>query len=128
MKQRWDNVISTLKQRWNDIVQRWKTVVLILCMIDLTLLQCWTPTLYQYCGTLKIQFRILFYFQLGINLIWTVIWNVTICWNNVDPRLKLNVGRVVSMKKLILRNILPLKHSQYPFTRISFGCCFWEFV
>ena len=54
-KQGWDNVLSTLKQRWNDIVQRWRTVALTLCNFVLKLLQRWTPTLYQYCLTLKIS-------------------------------------------------------------------------
>ena len=65
------------------------------------------------------------------------------CYFNCDPQCW-NVGWVVYMKKLILRNILPatlltnwnlqkflrimLKHSQDPFRRISFLGGFLEFV
>ena len=66
------------------------------------LFQCWTPTLYQCYATFKIRLRILFHFQRQINVISTVI-------HNVETRmiLRLNVGWVVSMEKLILKNILP---------------------
>ena len=40
MKQRWYNVISTLKQRWKDVVQRWKTVVPTSCNFSSTLDEC----------------------------------------------------------------------------------------
>ena len=102
LKERWDLVITTSKQHWNDIVQRWKMVALTLCNVDLMLFQSWTPTLYQYCATLKIRFRILFHFQRWINVIWTVVYNV-------EAKLirHWNVGWIVSMKKLILRSILP---------------------
>ena len=98
LEQRWDNVISTLKQCWNDIVQLWKTVALTLCNVDVTLFQRWTWTLYQCCATLKIRFRILFHFQPWINVIWMVIYNV-----ETTLIRRWNVGREVSMKKLILR-------------------------
>ena len=94
-------MISTLRQRWNDIVQRSKTVALMLCNVDLTLFQRWTRKLYQCCDTLKIRFRILFHFQHRINVIWTVIYNV-----ETTLIRRWNVLRVVSMKKLILRNNL----------------------
>ena len=102
LKQHWDNVISTLKQRWKDVVQRWKTVALTLCNVDLTLIQRWTPALYWGCATLKIRLPILFHFQRRIKVISTVI-------HNVETTLisRQNVGWEVSMKKLILRNILP---------------------
>ena len=101
LKQRWDNVISSLKQRWNDVVQLWKTVASTLCNVDSTLFQRSAPTLYQCCATMKIRFRILFHFQRRINLTSTVIHNVetTLIW-------RWNVGWIVSVKKLILRNIL----------------------
>ena len=102
LKQRWDIVIKTSKQRWNDIVQRWKMVALTLCNVDLMFFQSWTPILYQCCATLKIRFRILFHFQRWINVIWTVVYNV-------ETKLfrRWNVGWIGSMKRLILRNILP---------------------
>ena len=103
------NVEATLKQseiisyqRWNDIAQRWKMVTLTLHKVDLTLFKRWTPTMYQCCATLKIRFRILFHFPPRINVIWTVIYNVA---KTLIRRW--NVGRVVSMKTLILRIILP---------------------
>ena len=102
LKQCRGNVISVLKQPWNDIVQPWKTVALTLCNVDLTFFQRWVSTLYQCCTTLKIRFRILFHFQRRINVIWTVIYNV-----ETTLIQRWNVGRVLSMKKLILRNILP---------------------
>ena len=96
------NVEATLKQRWNDVVQYWKTVSSMLRNIDLTFFHCWTPTLYHCCATLKIRFRILFHFHRRINVVSTVIQNLETTlirrWND---------GWVVSMKKLILRNILP---------------------
>ena len=100
MKQRWNNFISTLKQHWNYIVQRWKTVALTLCNVDLTLFQRWTPTLYQCCAT-KTWFRILFQFQRRINVTWTVIYNA-----ETTLIQRWNVGRVVSIKTLILKTIL----------------------
>ena len=102
LKQRGDNVESRLKQRWNDIVQSCKMVALTLCYADLTLFQRWTQTLYQCCATLKIQFWILFHFQRRINVIWMAIHNVEKTLSG-----RWNVVIVVSMKKLILRNILP---------------------
>ena len=102
LKQRWDNVISTLKHRWNDIVQPWKTFTLTLWNVDLTLFQRWRPKLYQCCATLKIRFLILFQFHRWINVIWMVIYNV-----ETTLIRRWNVGWVVSMKKLVLRNILP---------------------
>ena len=102
LKQHWDNGMSMLKQRWNNILQCWETVALTLCNVDLTFFQGWTPPMYQFCATWKIRFRILFRFQRWISVIWTVIYNVettlTQCWND---------GRAISMKKLILRNIMP---------------------
>ena len=103
LKQRWDNAISTCKQYWNDIVQRWKTIALTLCNVDLTLFQRWTPTLYQCSATSKILFRFLLHFQRRINVIWTVIYNFETTLIRYG-----NVGRVISVKKLILRNILPV--------------------
>ena len=84
-------------------MQRWKTVPLTLCNADLTLFQCWTPTLYRCCVTLKIRLWILlFHFQHRITVIWMVI-------HNVETTLirRWDVGRIVSMKKIILMNILP---------------------
>ena len=82
--------------------QRWKMVASTMSNIDLTLFKLWTPIQYRYCATLKVQPRTLFHFQCRINVISTVIHNaetpVIRCWNG---------GCVVSMKKLILRNILP---------------------
>ena len=95
LKQGRDNDISTLKQRW-------KTVALTLCYVDLTVFQRWSPTLYQCCATLKVRFQILLHFQRRINVIWTVIYNV-----ETTLFRRWNVGRVVSLKQLILRNILP---------------------
>ena len=73
-----------------------------LCKVHLTLFQCWTPTLYQCCATLKIRLTILFHFQRRINIISMAIPNVETTlirhWN---------IGSVVSMKKLILGNTLP---------------------
>ena len=58
--------------------------------------------MYQCCATSKTRLWILLHFQLQINVIWTVthIAKTTLIqsWN---------VGRVVSLRKLILRNILP---------------------
>ena len=101
MKQRCDDIISTLKQSWNDIVQRWKTVASTMYNLDLTLFKSWTQTLYQCYATLKLQLRILFHFQRRINIISSVIRNVetTLIW-------RWNVGWVVSMKKVILMNSL----------------------
>ena len=70
------DIEATLKQRWNGVVQRWKTVSSKLCKGDLTLLQCWTSMLYQFCATLKIWLRILFHFQRRVNVISMVIHNV----------------------------------------------------
>ena len=83
-------------------MQRWKTVALTLCNVDVTLFKRLTPILYQCCPTLKIGLRILFHFQCRIKVIWTVIYNV-----ETTLIRRGNVGRVVSMRKLILRNILP---------------------
>ena len=46
------------------------------CKLDLTLFQCWTPTLCECCATLKTRLWILFYFQRRINVISTAIHNV----------------------------------------------------
>ena len=88
LKQHWYNVISTLKQRWNDIEQRWKTVALTLCNVDLTLFQRCTPTLYQCCATLKIRFRILFHFQRRLFERWSTMSK------NVDPTLRCWLGSI----------------------------------
>ena len=37
LKQRWDSAISTLKKSWNNVVQRWKTVVSTMYHVDLSL-------------------------------------------------------------------------------------------
>ena len=89
--QRWNNIETTLCNGWDDVVQRWFSIASML-----------TSTLYQCSATLNIRFQILFHFQRRINVIWTVIYNVetTLIW-------RWNVGRVVSMEKLILRTILP---------------------
>ena len=88
--QRWNNLETTL---WN-IGKRVHS--------GCVTFQCWTTTLHQCCVTLKTRFWILFHFLGQINVIWTVIYNV-------DATLirRWNVGRVASMKKLILRTILP---------------------
>ena len=75
---------------------------LTLCNVDLTLYQPLTPTLCQCCATWKIRFRILFNFQCRMNVIWTVTYNA-----ETTLIQRWNVGRVVSMEKLILRTILP---------------------
>ena len=97
-----DNVILRLKQRWNDIMQCWKTVALTLSNVDLTLFQRWTPTLCQCCAMLKIRFRILLHFQRRIKVIWTVIFDI-----EATLIRRWNFGRVISIKKLILRTTLP---------------------
>ena len=102
LKRRWDNIISTSKQDWNDVAQNWKMVASALCNVDLTLFQRWTPTLYQCCATLENRFRILLYFQRRINVLSVVICDV----ETMLIRLW-NVSWAVSVKKLILRNILP---------------------
>ena len=79
-----DNVILRLKQRWNDIMQCWKTVALTLSNVDLTL------------------FRILLHFQRRIKVIWTVIFDI-----EATLIRRWNFGRVISIKKLILRTTLP---------------------
>ena len=103
LKRRWDNIISTSKQDWNDVAQNWKMVASALCNVDLTLFQRWTPTLCLCCATFENRFRILLYFQQRINVLSVVICDV----ETMLIRLW-NVSWVVSMKKLILRNILPL--------------------
>ena len=102
-KQVWDNFISMPKQCWNDIVQYWKIVDSTFCKVNLPLFQCWTPTLYQCCATLKIWLWIFFHFQCQINVISTLM-------HNAKTRLirLWNVDWIASMKKLILRNILPV--------------------
>ena len=90
-------MISTLRQRWNDIVQRSKTVALMLCNVVSTL----DPENVSMLWHVEIRFRILFHFQHRINVIWTVIYNV-----ETTLIQRWNVLRVVSMKKLILRNNL----------------------
>ena len=102
LRPRWNNVEIMSYQPWNDIVQGWKTVALTLRNVDLMLFQRWSPTLYQCCATLKIQFRILLHFQRRISVIWAVIYNIETTLIG-----RWNVGRVVYMKKFILRNILP---------------------
>ena len=66
------------------------------------LFQGWTQTLCPCYARLKIQHRILFHFQRQIKFIPKVIHNV-----KTTLIRQWNVGWVVSMKKLILRNILP---------------------
>ena len=84
-----------------SLARFWKTIASTLCKVDSTLFQCWTPTLYQCCATLKIQLNIFFHFQRRSIVISTAI-------HNIETTLirRWNVGWVVSMKTLILRNIL----------------------
>ena len=77
LKKLWDNDISTLKQRWNGVVQHWKTVASTLCKVDLMLFQCWALTLYQCCATLKIRLPILLLFQ--SRWWWLCAWTSLCC-------------------------------------------------
>ena len=110
LKQYWDNVVSMLKQRWND-----------LCNVEnscINVVQSWTPTLSQCCTILKIWCWILFHFKRRINFIWAVICNIETtlirCWN---------ADMVLFMKKLTLRNILLQPYYQNERCRWFFKDC-----
>ena len=99
LKQHWDNVISTLKQRWNDVVQLWKS----------------------YIDNVQRWFNVVSTFYTDVVSTLCNVENPTSNFlsfstsdqrSNGDPRCWSNVGSalkcwlVVSMKKLILTNIL----------------------
>ena len=64
------------KQRWSKVVQLWKTVLLRLFDVVLTLFHCRTTPLYQGCTMLKVRRQILFHFQRRIRVISTLIHKV----------------------------------------------------
>ena len=73
-----DEVETTLKKHWHNIVST-------LCNIVLTLFQRRAPALYQRCATLKIWSRILFHFRSIVNVISMFDPKR---WNNIHTALK----------------------------------------
>ena len=91
LRPRWNNAEIMSHQRWNDVVQRWKTVASMLCKVDFAnVVQHW-----------KSNFWFCFIFNIGWMLFQRRSTMLKQRWSDVK------IGWVVSMKKLILRNFLP---------------------
>ena len=85
-----ETTLCNVEKRCFDVAQGWFNFVLTLY-----------TDIVPMSWTLKVRFRVLLHFQRRINIIWTVIYNVELTLIQ-----RWNVGRVVSIKKFILRNLL----------------------
>ena len=100
LRPHWNNVEKMSYQRWNNVLQCWKTVASVLCKVDL----CCFSVGHQHCINIVQHWKSNFGFCFIFNVV-----SMLMVINSFKKKLIQceNVGWLVSMKRLILKNILP---------------------